>query len=232
LGSAVREARVVHSGRPPHRHLGARAFARRRQEQFVKRSIVRAFVAYASAAVTLAAVGAAPASAQPYGVLAAIPSGAPIALRTYDGHYVSDVGGGGHEGQPDCGFRAVALHDNASEIGPAERFRVTRVPGTNRFALQTADGEFLTAVNGGGIGGPPDARGFSQLHTNAENIGPWERFHLVKLGGGEIALRTPDGYHYVSAANTGGCGGPNDVPFHTDAETLGPWEQFAIVALP
>jgi hypothetical protein len=196
-------------------------------------SIVRVS-AFRAVVATAAFVSAAlPAAAQPgpYGPLVTIESGAPVAIRTYDGHYVSDVDGGGHEGQPDCGYRSVALHDNATGIGPAERFRVTRVPGTNRYALQTADGEYLTAVNGGGMGGPNNARGFSQLHTDAETIGPWERFILVKLGRGEIALRTPDGDHYVSASNTGGCGGPNDVPFHTDAETLGPWEQFTFVPL-
>ncbi len=47
-----------------------------------------------------------------------------------------------------------------------------------RAAIKTSDGHFLTAVNGGGIAGPNDWR--SPFHTDAAQIGPWERFSLIR----------------------------------------------------
>jgi hypothetical protein len=49
------------------------------------------------------------------------------------------------------------------------------------FAIQTVNGYFLTAVNGGGVVGP------GAIHTDATKIDAWETFTLQNLGGGSIS---------------------------------------------
>ena len=161
-------------------------------------------------------------------VASAHPVGA-VAIQTINGTFVTAVNGGGPPPEPNCRPGVVALHEDATQIGPWERFTMVHVAGTPRWALQTSGGQFVSAVNGGGIGGPNGAAPFSQLHTDATTIGQWEVFHIVSLGGNVVALRTPDRHHFVTAANGGGCGGRNSVPFHTDAVQIGPWEQFRFI---
>jgi hypothetical protein len=100
--------------------------------------------------------------------------------------------------------------------------------------IQTVNGHFLTAVNGGGIGGPNTGPGAAALHTDAKypNPGPWETLTCVALGPNQLAFQTATG-QYVTAVNGGGMGGPNANPYevHTDAKTAGQWEQFKLVWL-
>jgi len=104
-----------------------------------------------------------------------------------------------------------------------------------KFALQTASGtNYLTAVNGGGIGGPNDAT--CPVHTDANRAGSWEFFTLLV----DDTVNPPTakivpflflpfgGSHYLTAVNGGGVGGPNTQPVHTDATKVGPWEQFSL----
>lgn len=168
----------------------------------------------------------------------AVPPSGVILLQTANGTYVTAVNGGGGPTEPNCGPSMVALHEDATSIGPWERFLVVYIPGNPNapvgqqyahWAFQTSGGQYLTAVSGGGIGGTNGAVPSSQLHTDATAPGPWEKFTAIDLGGNYIALKTPDGIHYLTAVNGGGCGGANTVPFHTDATQIGPWEQFLIV---
>jgi len=102
-------------------------------------------------------------------------------------------------------------------------------------AIQTASGNYLTAVNGGGLGGPNAGPAAVPLHSDATAAGPWETFTIVWLDSTytQFALKTSDG-HYVTAANGGGVGGPNDssAPIHTDAKRIGIWETLTLNFLP
>jgi hypothetical protein len=104
-------------------------------------------------------------------------------------------------------------------------------PGPERVAFRTRAGTYLTAVNGGGVGGP-NADPY-EVHTDALNEGPWEQFTLVRMEGGKCALRAPDG-HWVTVVGGGGYGeAANRMPIHTDATKRGPWETFTVTpALP
>lgn len=92
------------------------------------------------------------------------------------------------------------------------------------IALRTVNGNTVTLVDGGGLGGPTTA-----LNTDRYVPGPWETFHIEWVDATTFALKTHDG-HYVTAEGGGGIGGPNDAtsPVHTDATWVGPWEQVTL----
>jgi hypothetical protein len=91
-------------------------------------------------------------------------------------------------------------------------------------AIQTYDGHYLTAVSGGG-------RISDVLHTDATQIGAWEKFTLVDSGDGTPNIRygilTVNG-HYLTAV--GGGGRITDV-IHSDATQLQDWEKFTMISL-
>jgi len=101
-------------------------------------------------------------------------------------------------------------------------------------SIQTQNGHFLTAINGGGLGDPFSAPDGVALSTGATRARRLERFQLVWVdrSAGTFALRTVD-KHFVTAAGGGGIGGPNSElsPIHTDSKTKGPWDQFRITLL-
>jgi hypothetical protein len=138
------------------------------------------------------------------------------------------VNNGGLGGPNDA---SSIIHTDATEIGPWEKFTLVPLDTTNkRFALKTMTGNYLTAVNGGGLGGPNDAS--SIIHTDATEVGPWESLVLIEQPDGTYAIRTTSGY-YLTAVNGGGLGGPNDASsiIHTDATQVGPWETFTFDSL-
>ncbi|MGB8907513.1 MAG: hypothetical protein WCC84_02065 [Candidatus Cybelea sp.] len=158
-----------------------------------------------------------------------------VAIRTNGGFFITAIGGGGPT-EPNCNPGWVALHENATRIGPWETFKLVLLPlavtGPREYAFQTSDGDYITAVNGGGIGDQNGANPSSQLITNATRIGADEEFRIVPVGAtdsGKIAIQTPDGKHFVTAVNGGGCGGPAEVPFHSNAKVIGPNETFTLI---
>lgn len=96
----------------------------------------------------------------------------------------------------------------------------------SRGTIKTVNGHLLTAVYGGGQGGPV---GSTALNTNATVVGPWETFTVEYFGYGRFALKTISG-NYVTAVNGGGLGDPpgGTSAIHTNATVAGPWEQFTI----
>lgn len=149
----------------------------------------------------------------------------PITLKTQKGHSVTVVNGGGLGG-PNTSPRAVALHTDATTPGPWETFQLQWLDGM-WCTLQTENGHYLTAVNGGGIGGPNDST--CPVHTDATWSLGWEQLTLNYDAVTKTAtLQTPDG-HFLTAVNGGGIGGPDSAPFHTDATAVGPWEKFQAV---
>ena len=159
-----------------------------------------------------------------------------VALRTSGGYFVSANGGGGGIHEPSCNPGWVALQDTATHITQWETFKMipvaTTVTGPRQYAFQTWDGDYLMAVNGGGLGDENGANPSSQLITTATRVGPQEQFKIVPVSAardGRVAIQTPDGKHFVTAANGGGCGGPDTVPFHSNARVIGSYETFALI---
>ena len=163
---------------------------------------------------------------------------AQLAIKTSDGrHYLTAVNGGGL-GEPS----GIALNTNAQTAGAWETFKIVVLSGgpyfgspNTTFAIQTSGGNYVTAVNGGGIGGPNDAS--SPIHADATTIGPWEKFTFnvtnpTAPGQYEpiVNIQTLSG-DYLTAVNGGGIGGLNNIPIHTDAKTAGQWETFSVVPI-
>lgn len=153
-----------------------------------------------------------------------------VAIRTPNGvNYLTVVNNGG---LPPIG-RHVAIASYATSVGPNETFAYVRTGTAHlNFALQCPNGvNYVTAVNGGGMGGPND--GTCPIHTDAAQIGPWETLTLEWLDANKqkVAIKTSSGY-YLSAVDGGGIGddGRNSHPIHTDASKIGPWETFAHVS--
>jgi hypothetical protein len=129
---------------------------------------------------------------------------------------------------PNVGSHAVALHTDATTAGPWETFEITWIDPTH-FGIKTVNGNYVTAVNDGGIGGPNDNT--SPVHTDATAAGPWERLLLnYDFSSARATFQTLNG-QFLTAVNGGGFGGPNNVPIHTDATVLGPWETFTLELL-
>ena len=139
-------------------------------------------------------------------------------------NYLTAVGGGGRI--------TDVIHTNATQPRSWERFRLIPYPQVGgsstpgSFAIQTASGNYLTAVSGGG-------RTTDVLHTDATRIAAWEKFSLQVLTNpgvyGAYAIRTGNGRNYLTA--TGGGGHNTDPPaVHTDATNVGSWEMFWLLA--
>lgn len=118
----------------------------------------------------------------------------------------------------------VSSTSNALSVQPPV---TPSIQSGDKYAIHVPSGQFLTAVNGGGmVGGRSDL----PLHTDATQIGPWEKFKFVNLGGDSFAIQTVNG-HYLTAVNAGGMGeSANQLPLHTDATQPGPSETFTINA--
>jgi hypothetical protein len=93
-------------------------------------------------------------------------------------------------------------------------------------AMRTPSGNFVTANNGGGLGG----RG-TPLQTDRQVASIWETFTLdwISSYAQTFSLKTNDGLQ-VTAVNGGGIGGAFDAsaPMRSNATAIGVWEQFEI----
>lgn len=103
-----------------------------------------------------------------------------FALKTMTGNYVTAVNGGGCSGPNDA---THPIHTDATAIGPWETLTfVTQDEddaGNLIVSINTQTGFYLTALDGGGHGGPNDNN--SPIHTDASVLGPWETFTFVSL---------------------------------------------------
>jgi hypothetical protein len=112
-----------------------------------------------------------------------------------------------------------------------------------KFAIRTQNGDFFTAINGGGQGGADTGSKWA-LHTDASTIGAWEKFHVIANANGGFTLVTsgtpflPGAFfpRLITAVDGGGIGAKADPtnawPIHTDTSTVGAWEQFSILPNP
>jgi len=133
-------------------------------------------------------------------------------FQTYNGHYLTAVGGGGRT--------TDVIHTDATRIGSWEKFTlIDSGDGSSNihYGFQTYRGFYLTAVGGGG-------RTSDVIHSDATRLLDWEKLSLVSLGYGVYAIQTING-HYLTAV---GGGGRTTDTIHSDATRIGAWEKFTV----
>jgi hypothetical protein len=102
----------------------------------------------------------------------------------YNGTLLQAMGGGGRIKD--------ALHATEPPTGNWGKFTLIR-QGDGSYAIQTANGNFITAVGGGGLSsGPPNS---DNLHTDATQIQAWEKFRFVDMGDCTYAIQTVNGWY-------------------------------------
>jgi hypothetical protein len=187
-----------------------------------KLGLLLAMIYFAASVAAQPPAPRSPAAQPPTGTIAA-------AIRTANGTYLTAVNGGGLgglESAPDV----VPLHTDASVAGKLGTFKVVWLDSAyTKFALQTPSGNYVTAVNGGGIGGANDSS--APIHTDAKTIGEWERMRLNFASDARVTITLPDG-RFLTAVNGGGVKGSSPSPIvTTDAVSHGAWETFTLVKL-
>lgn len=158
-----------------------------------------------------------------------------VTIQTHTGNFLTATDGGGKSDPPGFGENTVPFHTNRTELSEFEEFRVTPA-GRHRLALVTSSGQFVTAVNGGGMMDPPGlGHNLDALHTDATQARANEIFDMIPIEDkpGRFALKTTPGGYYVTAVNGGGMVDPpgqgfNTWPLHTDATRIQDWERFKI----
>jgi hypothetical protein len=182
---------------------------------------VVAAVSACSLTPTKAPTGPSPQPGEPYQ-----PS---IAIRTFSGNFITVINNGGFDGPNND---TSIIHTCPRVVGTWEKFKLVPLdPSSQTFALQTMNGNYVSATNGGGLGGPSDEQ--HPIHTDSTKVGPWESLVLIQqIDEAYYAIATTSGY-YISATNGGGLDGPNDNSsiIHTSATTIGPWETFSFDSL-
>ena len=127
------------------------------------------------------------------------------------------------------------LHSQPAPVYGGPPIRPQPPVRTFTGAIVTANGHFLSAVNGGGLGDSNSASSGAALSTGATRVGPNETFTLVWVDEPKqrFALKTRDG-HFVTAVNGGGIAGADSAqsPIHTDRTRYGRGEEFTIMLDP
>ena len=109
------------------------------------------------------------------------------------------------------------IHTDATRIGSWEKFTFVTTSVGAVYGIETANGHYLTAVDGGG-------RTTDVIHSDATQVQAWEMFTLHSLGNGQYDLQTVNG-HYLTAV---GGGGRTTDTIHSDATRVGAWEKFTL----
>jgi hypothetical protein len=120
---------------------------------------------------------------------------------------------------------------------PIQGSLLTELAGAGEWYLITNGSFYLTAVDGGGLGGPNNTD--VALHSDAKIRQNWETFTLWSVGDGGYAFQASNG-PFITAVNGGGMSGPDDstCPFHTNllrpswpGTGPGAWERFTLEAV-
>jgi len=133
-------------------------------------------------------------------------------IQSFDGHYLSAIGGGGRT--------TDTIETNRTSPSTWETFAVQPSPAGGGLAIRTSNGDFMSAIGGGG-------RTTDVIETNRTQASTWETFNLVpltNLGPGFYAIRTFTG-NYLTAVNSGGIGSAFEA-IHSNATQIGTWEEF------
>lgn len=102
----------------------------------------------------------------------------------YNGTLLLAVGGGGRT--------LDALHAYEAPSGNWGIFTLIR-QGDGSYAIQTANGNYITAAGGGGVtSGTQDA---DNLQTNRTQVQDWEKFRFVDQGDCTYAIQTVSGWY-------------------------------------
>lgn len=143
-----------------------------------------------------------------------------FAIRTrVEGSFITARGFGGTE--------VDALITPGQIVEATEHFTLAGylTPPTN---IQTADGHYVIAFGGGGMGaGPNDGLTFSTFDTALPDNN-WGLFQIKGPDSNGMFTITTLTNNYVTAV---GGGGKSTQAFHTDATTASGWEQFYITKL-
>src|ERR1041385_2798184 len=93
-----------------------------------------------------------------------------------------------------------------------------------KIEIRTANGFYVTAINGGGMGEDANAL---PIHTDAVVVQDWEKFQVYFSDEGTCIILTFEPY-YLTAVNGGGIAATGNSPIATDREEIGPWETFSL----
>ena len=96
-----------------------------------------------------------------------------------------------------------------------------------KIGIRTSNGNYVTAVNGGGIGEDANAL---PIHTDAVIVQDWEKFQLWFNDDGTCNIET-SGTYFLTAVNGGGIAAPAGSPVATDATEIGEFETFTLEQL-
>lgn len=89
-------------------------------------------------------------------------------------------------------------------------------------ALRTINGNYVTAVNGGGMG---EAANKLPVHTDASRVSTWEQWRITFGSDGYCTIQAPSG-NYLTAVNGGGVSAMPGHPVATDRTAPNEWEMF------
>lgn len=92
----------------------------------------------------------------------------------------------------------------------------------DKVGIRTFNGNYVTAVNGGGMGEDANAL---PIHTDAVVAQDWEKFQINFHDDGTCKIF--NGY-YLTAVNGGGIAAPAGSPVATDATEIGKFETFTL----
>lgn len=144
-----------------------------------------------------------------------------VYLLTDGGYLLSATNGGGDIGadaiQTRFKYSLGSGTTAPSVIGAYELFNVFK-SSTNQFAFQTVNGNFITAVSGGG-------RTTDVLHTDAVNVAAWEEFRIAQAGSSgafSVSIQT----HSNNFLTAVGLGGKITNAIYSNATTIGTSELF------
>jgi hypothetical protein len=93
-----------------------------------------------------------------------------------------------------------------------------------KIGIRTANGFYVTAINGGGMGEDANAL---PIHTDATVVQDWEKFEVNFNDDGTCSILTSAPY-WLTAVNGGGVAAQPNSPVATDRESIGPWETFSL----
>ncbi len=157
-----------------------------------------------------------------------IPPGFTLLLESVyfltDGGYLLSAPNGGGDIGPDAiqtkfKYSLGSGTTVPSVIGTYELFNVLQ-NATGQFAFQTVNGNFITAVNGGG-------KTTDVLHTDAVNVAAWEEFRIAHTGSQgvfSVSIQTSSN-NFLTAV---GSGGKTINAIHSDATAVAAWETFFV----
>ncbi len=141
-----------------------------------------------------------------------------VVIQTSRTFYLTAVDNGGV-----AATSGTVISTNARSVGANAKFTLVPIDEANQtYAIRTADGHYVTAVQGGGLGS------VGAIHTDQRTPGPWEKFIIDDLGDGTCSLRTTSNY-YLTA--DGSNSGPDYSlwPLHTNETTRGTFETFRLL---